>query len=267
MGILERFEKKVEGAVSAVFARTFKGDVQPVEITARLQRELDAEAKLMSRDKRLVPNQFSVLPRPDRPRQARAVRQDAQHRDRRRAAQARPGDGLRLQRPDQDRVRAGQRPADRSLHRQLRGGRRHHRAQRPGRRHHHPAGRAGAGGQRHPAPAAAARPGHRPRQRRRPADQRPRDLAQPCPDSGIRQRRHPSDRYRRPRLDQRHRCQRAEGAARRPGGGITDRDRVDPDARPRSRPGDSARCPRSPSPSSRCSSWPCSGSSSPRRSR
>ncbi len=60
MGILERFEKKVEGAVSAVFARTFKGDVQPVEITARLQRELDAEAKLMSRDKRLVPNQFTV---------------------------------------------------------------------------------------------------------------------------------------------------------------------------------------------------------------
>ena len=60
MGILERFEKKVEGAVSAVFARTFKGDVQPVEITARLQRELDAEAKLMSRDKRLVPNSFSV---------------------------------------------------------------------------------------------------------------------------------------------------------------------------------------------------------------
>ena len=60
MGILERFEKKVEGAVSAVFARTFKGDVQPVEITARLQRELDAEAKLMSRDKRLVPNEFGV---------------------------------------------------------------------------------------------------------------------------------------------------------------------------------------------------------------
>lgn len=60
MGILERFEKKVEGAVSAVFARTFKGDVQPVEITARLQRELDAEAKLMSRDKRLVPNEFTV---------------------------------------------------------------------------------------------------------------------------------------------------------------------------------------------------------------
>lgn len=60
MGIFERFEKKVEGAVNGVFARAFKGDVQPVEITARLQRELDAEAKLLSRDTRLVPNQFAV---------------------------------------------------------------------------------------------------------------------------------------------------------------------------------------------------------------
>src|SRR5215212_3579296 len=60
MGILERFEKKVEGAVNGVFARAFKGDVQPVEVAARLQRELDGEAKLMSRDKRLVPNEFEV---------------------------------------------------------------------------------------------------------------------------------------------------------------------------------------------------------------
>ena len=60
MGIFERFEKRVEGAVNGVFARAFKGDVQPVEITARLQRELDAEAKLLSRDKRLVPNEFVV---------------------------------------------------------------------------------------------------------------------------------------------------------------------------------------------------------------
>jgi hypothetical protein len=60
MGIFERFEKGVEGAVSGVFARAFKGDVQPVEIAARLQRELDTEAKLMSRDKKLVPNDFTV---------------------------------------------------------------------------------------------------------------------------------------------------------------------------------------------------------------
>ena len=60
MGIFARFEKQVEGAVSGAFARAFKGDVQPVEIAARLQRELDAEAKLVSRDKRLVPNEFTV---------------------------------------------------------------------------------------------------------------------------------------------------------------------------------------------------------------
>lgn len=60
MGVFERFEKKIEGAVNGVFARAFKGDVQPVEIAARLQRELDSEAKLMSRDRRLVPNEFVI---------------------------------------------------------------------------------------------------------------------------------------------------------------------------------------------------------------
>src|SRR5919199_5417765 len=60
MGILSRFEKRVEGAVNGVFARAFKGDVQPVEIAARLQRELDVEAKLMTRETKLVPNDFTV---------------------------------------------------------------------------------------------------------------------------------------------------------------------------------------------------------------
>ncbi len=60
MGVFDRFERKLEGAVSGAFARAFKGDVQPVEIAARLQRELDAEAKVVSRDRRLVPNEFTV---------------------------------------------------------------------------------------------------------------------------------------------------------------------------------------------------------------
>ncbi|MCP6606392.1 DUF3662 domain-containing protein, partial [Klebsiella pneumoniae] len=46
--------------VSGAFARAFQGDVQPVEITARLQRELDSEAKLLSRDRKLVPNEFTI---------------------------------------------------------------------------------------------------------------------------------------------------------------------------------------------------------------
>ena len=60
MGVFDRVEKKLEGAVNGVFARAFKGDVQPVEITARLQRELDTEAKLLNRERKLVPNDFTV---------------------------------------------------------------------------------------------------------------------------------------------------------------------------------------------------------------
>lgn len=60
MGLFDQVEKKLESAVNGAFARAFKGDVQPVEIAARLQRELDSEAKLLTRDKRLVPNDFQV---------------------------------------------------------------------------------------------------------------------------------------------------------------------------------------------------------------
>jgi hypothetical protein len=60
MGVFDRVEKKLENVVGGVFARAFKGDVQPVEITARLQRELDSEARLLSRDRKLVPNEFTV---------------------------------------------------------------------------------------------------------------------------------------------------------------------------------------------------------------
>ncbi|PKQ30543.1 MAG: DUF2662 domain-containing protein [Actinobacteria bacterium HGW-Actinobacteria-2] len=60
MGVFDRVEKKLENVVGGVFARAFKGDVQPVEITARLQRELDSEARLLSRDRKLVPNEFTI---------------------------------------------------------------------------------------------------------------------------------------------------------------------------------------------------------------
>jgi hypothetical protein len=60
VGFLDRLEKAIESAVSGVFARAFKGDVQPMEIAARLQKELDSEAKLLSRDRKLVPNEFFI---------------------------------------------------------------------------------------------------------------------------------------------------------------------------------------------------------------
>jgi len=60
VGGLQRFEHKLEQAISGVFARTFRSAVQPVEIAAALQRELDNQAQILSRERRLVPNAFSV---------------------------------------------------------------------------------------------------------------------------------------------------------------------------------------------------------------
>lgn len=60
MGLFDSTEKRIGQAVDKFFARAFKGDVQPVEISAAIQRDIDAEAKLLSRDRRLVPNNFTV---------------------------------------------------------------------------------------------------------------------------------------------------------------------------------------------------------------
>lgn len=60
MGVLQRFETRLEQLVSGVFARAFRSAVQPVEIAAALQREVDNSAQILSRDRRLVPNSFHV---------------------------------------------------------------------------------------------------------------------------------------------------------------------------------------------------------------
>jgi hypothetical protein len=57
---LQRFERRLEGIVSGVFARAFKGDVEPIELAAALKREIDNTARILSRDRRLVPNHFTV---------------------------------------------------------------------------------------------------------------------------------------------------------------------------------------------------------------
>jgi hypothetical protein len=57
---LQRFENKLEQMISGVFARTFRSAVQPVEIASALNREVDNTAQILSRDRRLVPNNFHV---------------------------------------------------------------------------------------------------------------------------------------------------------------------------------------------------------------
>ena len=60
MNALQRFEQRLESVISGVFARAFRSAVQPVEIAAALQRECDNNAQVMSRQRRLVPNDFHV---------------------------------------------------------------------------------------------------------------------------------------------------------------------------------------------------------------
>jgi len=60
MGVFSKAEKKIDTVVGGVFARAFKGDVQILEITQRIARELDANTQVLTRDKRLVPNDFLV---------------------------------------------------------------------------------------------------------------------------------------------------------------------------------------------------------------
>lgn len=59
-GVLQRFEQRLENAVTGAFTRVFRSDVQPVEIAAALQREIDNNTRVLSRERTLVPNDFTV---------------------------------------------------------------------------------------------------------------------------------------------------------------------------------------------------------------
>ncbi|TFD47747.1 DUF2662 domain-containing protein [Cryobacterium frigoriphilum] len=60
MGILDSFEKGLERVVNGAFAKTFRSGLQPVEITSALRRELDTKAAVVSRERILAPNRFTV---------------------------------------------------------------------------------------------------------------------------------------------------------------------------------------------------------------
>lgn len=60
MGILERFEQRVDRLVSGAFARAFEAEVQPVEVAAALQRETDDRARAIGAGRTVVPNFFVV---------------------------------------------------------------------------------------------------------------------------------------------------------------------------------------------------------------
>jgi len=66
VGVMKRFEQRLEGLVNGTFAKVFKSEVQPVEIAGALQRECDNNATIWNRERTVVPNDFIVeLSTPD----------------------------------------------------------------------------------------------------------------------------------------------------------------------------------------------------------
>lgn len=60
MGVLQRFERRLEGLVEGAFARVFGGVVQPVEMAAALQREAADKKAIVGAGRVLVPNAYVV---------------------------------------------------------------------------------------------------------------------------------------------------------------------------------------------------------------
>ena len=66
MGFFDSFEKGLERTINRAFSKTFKSELQPIEIAARIKTEIDSKASVLSRDRILVPNSFEVrLASPD----------------------------------------------------------------------------------------------------------------------------------------------------------------------------------------------------------
>jgi hypothetical protein len=60
VGVLQRFERRLEGMVGLAFARIFKGKVHPAEIAKALTREADEQRSIMGENRILAPNVYVV---------------------------------------------------------------------------------------------------------------------------------------------------------------------------------------------------------------
>jgi hypothetical protein len=59
MGVVQRFERRLEGLVEGAFTRVFRGGVEPVEIAKALQREA-GDHRTIAPTRTLVPNTYVV---------------------------------------------------------------------------------------------------------------------------------------------------------------------------------------------------------------
>ncbi|MFE2752436.1 FhaA domain-containing protein [Actinosynnema sp. NPDC059335] len=61
MGLVQRFERRLEGIVGNTFARVFGGNVVPQEVAQALQREAESNIRELAGGRLLAPNHFQVL--------------------------------------------------------------------------------------------------------------------------------------------------------------------------------------------------------------
>lgn len=60
MGVVSRFERRIEGMVGDAFARVFGGSVVPQEVAQALQREAEVRARPLAGGRILAPNRYTV---------------------------------------------------------------------------------------------------------------------------------------------------------------------------------------------------------------
>ena len=60
MGLVGRFERKLESSVGDAFARVFGGAIVPQEVEAILQREAEAGAREVGGGRILAPNDYVI---------------------------------------------------------------------------------------------------------------------------------------------------------------------------------------------------------------
>lgn len=58
MSVLDNFEKKIEGTVNNLFSKIGSKDLQPVDLSSALEREIDSQAMAVGRDRTVAPNEY-----------------------------------------------------------------------------------------------------------------------------------------------------------------------------------------------------------------
>jgi hypothetical protein len=60
VGIFDSFEKGLERIVTGAFSKAFKSELQPIEIAAAIKGEMDSKASIVSRERIIAPNAYTV---------------------------------------------------------------------------------------------------------------------------------------------------------------------------------------------------------------